>query len=97
MARRKQPKPKAVHQLTVAQFDALFQTEDDCIKYLVARRWTEGVICPRCGNIKVYALASVIIGNANNVRRTAIAFRISLAQSLRTRTSPSKTGIASFT
>jgi IS1 family transposase len=41
-------KPKAVHQLTVAQFDALFQTEEDCIKYLVARRWSEGVRCPRC-------------------------------------------------
>ena len=50
--------PKPVHQLTAAQFDALFQTEDDCIRYLVARRWPEFVICPRCGNPKVYALAS---------------------------------------
>jgi transposase-like protein len=48
MARTK--RPKAVHQLTAAQFDALFQTEDDCIRYLVARRWPEGVVCPRCGN-----------------------------------------------
>jgi len=50
--------PKSVHQLTAAQFDALFQTEDDCIRYLVARRWPKFVICPRCGNPKVYALAS---------------------------------------
>jgi len=56
MARKKQP--KAVHQLTAAQFDALFQTESDCIRYLLARRWPEGAICPRCGNPKVYALAS---------------------------------------
>jgi hypothetical protein len=48
MARAKQP--KAVHQLTAAQFDALFRTEDDCIRYLVARRWPQGVVCPRCGN-----------------------------------------------
>ena len=48
MARAKQP--KAVHQLTAAQFDALFQTEGDCIRYLVARRWPQGVVCPRCGN-----------------------------------------------
>lgn len=48
MARRKQPKP--VHQLTAAQFDALFKTEDDCIRYLIARRWPQGVVCPRCGN-----------------------------------------------
>ena len=29
-------RPKPVHQLTAAQFDALFKTEDDCIAYLVA-------------------------------------------------------------
>jgi transposase-like protein len=51
-------KPKAVHQLTSAQFEAMFVTEDDCIAYLVARRWPKGVHCPRCGNTKVYALAS---------------------------------------
>src|ERR1700674_4825863 len=56
MAREKQP--KAVHQLTAAQFDALFQTEDHCIRYLVGRRWPEGIVCPRCGNPRVYALAS---------------------------------------
>ena len=47
MAREKQT--KAVHQLTAAQFDALFKSEDDCRRYLVARRWPEGVKCPRCG------------------------------------------------
>src|SRR5271167_4456587 len=51
-------RPKPVHQMTVKQFDTLFQTEADCIAYLVARRWPQGVICPRCGNPKVYALAS---------------------------------------
>lgn len=50
--------PKAVHQMTAAQFDALFQTEEDCIAYLVVRRWSGEVSCPRCGNAKVYALAS---------------------------------------
>jgi transposase-like protein len=44
--------------LTASQFDALFKTEADCISYLVVRRWPEGVVCPRCGNEKVYALAS---------------------------------------
>jgi len=48
MAREKQP--KAVHQMTAAQFDALFKTEEDCKTYLVARRWPQGVRCPRCGN-----------------------------------------------
>lgn len=53
-------RPKPVHQLTSAQFDAMFPDgdEDACIAYLIARRWPDGVICPRCGNPKVYALAS---------------------------------------
>jgi IS1 family transposase/transposase-like protein len=45
--RAKQPKP--VHQLSAAEFDALFPDEDACCAYLVARRWPEGVRCPRCG------------------------------------------------
>ena len=53
-------RPKPVQQLTAAQFEALFPVsdEDACIRYLVARRWPNGVICPRCGNDKCYALAS---------------------------------------
>lgn len=51
-------KPKAVHQMTEPQFEAAFPHEEACIAYLVARRWPNGVICPRCGNPKVYALAS---------------------------------------
>jgi hypothetical protein len=54
--RRKQPKP--VQQLTVAEFEDLFPDEDACRAYLVARRWPEGVYCPRCGNPGVYDLPS---------------------------------------
>jgi transposase-like protein len=56
MGRQKQPKP--VQEMTASQFDALFRTEDDCIKYLVVRRWPNGVVCPRCGNPAVYELHS---------------------------------------
>ena len=53
-------RPKAVHQLTSAQFDAMFPEgdEDACKAYLKARRWPNGVRCPRCGNPKVYDLKS---------------------------------------
>jgi transposase-like protein len=51
--------PKPVHQLTPAQFDAMFKTEDDCIRYLVARRWPKGVHCPRCGSEKVYPVSTM--------------------------------------
>ena len=39
-------RPKAVHQMTAPQFDALFKTEDDCIAYLIVRRWPQGVTLP---------------------------------------------------
>lgn len=55
MARR----PKAVHQLTAAQFEAMFPHEDACAAYLVARRWPEGVHCPRCGNTKVVPVSTM--------------------------------------
>jgi transposase-like protein len=51
-------RPKPVHQMTIAQFEKAFPDEEACAAYLVARRWPNGVKCPRCGNAKVYALAS---------------------------------------
>ncbi len=53
----KAKRPKAVHQLTIGQFEAMFPHEDACRAYLQARRWPDGVHCPRCGNPKVYNLA----------------------------------------
>lgn len=56
MARKKQS--RQIHQLTVAQFEAMFPDEDACDAYLVARRWPNGVHCPRCGSVRVYALTT---------------------------------------
>ena len=56
MSRRKQPKP--VHQLSASEFEAMFPNEDACKAYLQARRWPQGVCCPRCGNPAVYDLPS---------------------------------------
>ncbi len=49
-------RPKPVSQMTTAQFEDRFPIGDDetCLKYLVARRWPEGVHCPRCGNADLY-------------------------------------------
>ena len=45
-------RPKPVPQMTTAQFEDRFPVGDDeaCLRYLVARRWPQGVHCPRCGN-----------------------------------------------
>jgi transposase-like protein len=55
MARR----PKPVPQMTIAQFEATFPDEDACKVYLQARRWPNGVRCPRCGNDQVFPVGSM--------------------------------------
>ncbi len=53
-------RPKPVPQMTTAQFEARFPVGDDeaCLRYLVARRWPEGVHCPRCGSTDLYDASS---------------------------------------
>jgi transposase-like protein len=51
--------PKFAKQMTVAQFDRLFPTDDACKAYLVARRWPNGIRCPHCGNDHIYALKTM--------------------------------------
>lgn len=54
-------RPKPVHQMTEGQFETMFPVgdEDACKAYLAARRWPEGVHCPRCGNVKVFPVGSM--------------------------------------
>jgi transposase-like protein len=40
---------------TFADFDRIFPDETACKLYLVARRWPDGIRCPRCGTENVYA------------------------------------------
>ncbi len=55
MARR----PKPVPQMTAAQFERTFPDETACKAYLQARRWPQGVRCPRCWNDKVFPVKSM--------------------------------------
>jgi transposase-like protein len=45
--------------MTAAQFDATFPDEEACKKYLQARRWPQGVHCPRCGNFEVHPVKTM--------------------------------------
>lgn len=56
MARKQ---PKQIIQMTVAQFEAAFPNEEACDAYLVARRWPNGVIYPRCGSDRPYELKTM--------------------------------------
>ena len=53
-------RPKPVPQMTIRQFEDRFPIGDDeaCLRYLVARRWPEGIHCPRCGNTDLYDASS---------------------------------------
>ena len=47
-------------QMTVNEWERLFPTDDACREYLVARRWPDGVCCPRCGSAdRVIALKTM--------------------------------------
>jgi IS1 family transposase/transposase-like protein len=52
-------RPKPVPYMTVAQFEATFPDELACKKYLQARRWPNGVHCPRCGNFEVFPVGTM--------------------------------------
>ncbi|HUB14235.1 MAG TPA: IS1595 family transposase [Acetobacteraceae bacterium] len=39
--------------MTLPEWERLFPDDGSCKAYLTARRWTNGVRCPRCGNEKV--------------------------------------------
>jgi transposase-like protein len=48
-----------INQMTIPQFERMFPNEDACAAYLVAHRWPDGVHCPRCGSVKIYALTTM--------------------------------------
>jgi IS1 family transposase len=56
MTRAKQT--KQIRQMTIPEWEAAFPDEDACCAYLVGHRWPDGVACPRCGNVKVFAVST---------------------------------------
>jgi transposase-like protein len=45
--------------MTIPQFEKMFPNEDACAAYLVSHRWPDGIHCPRCGSVRVYALTTM--------------------------------------
>lgn len=50
---------KRIHQMTFADFEALFPDEDACAAYLIKHRWPVGIRCPRCGHDTVHEVATM--------------------------------------
>ena len=44
------------NRLSVEEFEARFQTEEDCADYLYQVKWPQGFRCPRCGHNHAYPL-----------------------------------------
>jgi transposase-like protein len=49
----------AAEPTTLQEAIVYFNDPDNCVAYLVARRWANGVACPTCGSTKVSYLAKV--------------------------------------
>src|SRR5215475_3355703 len=47
------PEIKSIQQMSLKQFEESFPAEEACCAYLIARRWPEGVRCPRCQSKRV--------------------------------------------
>ncbi len=39
---------------TVLEFQRRFATDKACLEYLIASRWPDGFVCPRCGGRESY-------------------------------------------
>src|SRR5437667_970776 len=48
--------PRPPFPRTLRELQARFATEEACQQYLAACRWSDGFICPRCGQRKAYEL-----------------------------------------
>lgn len=51
-------KSPRIHQMTIAELERRFSTDEACKDYLIACRWPSGVCCPRCGVADPYELPS---------------------------------------
>jgi hypothetical protein len=52
-------KTKPIHQMTIPQWEKAFPTEEACQAYLVAHRWPDGIVCPRCGHEVKHAVSTM--------------------------------------
>ena len=75
----KAKRAQQIHQMTVAQFEQQFPTEDACKAYLTANRWPDGVIrCPRCGFDKVHEHAKAYHWNCYQCSPDGVGYRFSV-------------------
>jgi transposase-like protein len=55
-------------EISFFEFQARFQTEDDCFQYLKKLRWPDGFICPQCGHTEAYFMKRRKVFQCKNCR-----------------------------
>jgi len=53
---------------SILEFQERFATEEDCIRFLFAKRWPNGWTCPRCGSAKSYPIKGRRVFECANCR-----------------------------
>src|SRR5437870_3120533 len=75
----RKPRHLRIHQMTIAQFEAMFPNENACTEYLTKNRWPDGVIrCPRCGFDTVFEHARPYHWNCYNCSPDGVGYRFSV-------------------
>ena len=81
--------------MTLKQLLETFPTEEACKQFLVDRRWSKGLTCPRCGNAKVFALPSRpfhwACSNCGPTRRSLYRFSVTVGTVFENSNVPLKT------
>ena len=39
-----------IKKLNISQFESMFSTEDDCLKFITEQKWSGGFVCRKCGH-----------------------------------------------
>lgn len=50
--------PRPSFPKTIFEFQKQFSTEEDCLKFLIQSRWSDGFACSRCNNTSYYWIAT---------------------------------------
>ncbi len=72
---------------TLQEAIIFFENPDNCIAYLVARRWPNGVACPKCGRVDVSYIPKHLVYQSRKPVELFRLFRFSLHASNVTSTS----------
>lgn len=58
--------------MTISGFNQRFSTEEQCREYLYKLRFPDGFVCPKCGNVKAWAVGRLLFECSSCGRQTSV-------------------------